>query len=342
MKFFYTFILTMFLSFNVLADVSFEVGVSVNEQASSSVEAKDIAMKKAHREAFIKVGSRLTSAENVKQLNELSDDQILHFIREVEIVSEKSFSTSYMADLNITINESLLKQYMAENNLIADNRPQSKVLIIPIFSDTDYDDKVLFEDGNVWRNMWLEKGQIKSGTFDFEVIKDTPENKSKRISESADRLDKNLYEELRIANGIENIFVVSTIRADSDTLVLTIKSYPKQAQKSLVVTGENVFDRAIEQTILYITAFMQNKVMTQTSSNGKLDIVGNFGLKDWLDVEKRLNKVLSVKKVDIKSFSIKRTIFTIDYAGNFDDLITALAQNGLYLQNTDGYYVLKK
>ena len=65
MKFFYTFILTMFLSFNVLADVSFEVGVSVNEQASSSVEAKDIAMKKAHREAFIKVGSRLTSAENV-------------------------------------------------------------------------------------------------------------------------------------------------------------------------------------------------------------------------------------------------------------------------------------
>ena len=247
-----------------------------------------------------------------------------------------------MADLNITINESLLKQYMAENNLIADNRPQSKVLIIPIFSDTDYDDKVLFEDGNVWRNMWLEKGQIKSGTFDFEVIKDTPENKSKRISESADRLDKNLYEELRIANGIENIFVVSTIRADSDTLVLTIKSYPKQAQKSLVVTGENVFDRAIEQTILYITAFMQNKVMTQTSSNGKLDIVGNFGLKDWLDVEKRLNKVLSVKKVDIKSFSIKRTIFTIDYAGNFDDLITALAQNGLYLQNTDGYYVLKK
>lgn len=342
MKFFYVFILTMLFSFSATAGVSFDAGVSVNEEGKTSVEAKNTAMNKAHREAFLKVGARLTSAENVKILNELTDEQILHFIREVEIVAEKSTSVSYMADLNIKINESLLRQYMAENNLIEGQDLPTKVLIIPVFSDTDYKDNVLFEDGNVWRNAWLEKGQIKSGAFDFEVLKDTPENKEKITSEKAGRFDKKLYEDLRVINGVENMFILNAIRAGENTLVLTIKSYPKQNQKSLIVNGENSFDKAIEQSVSYITAFMQNKINTQVSAQGKLEIIADFSLKDWLDAEKRLNKVLSIKKVEIKSFAVQRIVFSIEYSGDFNNLITALAQNGLYLQNIDGYNVLTK
>ena len=135
MKFIYVFIFAFLLSTQAMAELSFDAGVSVNAQAQSSSEAKKIAMNKAHREAFIKVGSRFISAQNIKQLDALTDDQILHFIREVEVVSEKSTSNTYMADFNIKINENLLRQYLEENSLLYSGEKPSKVLIIPVFSD---------------------------------------------------------------------------------------------------------------------------------------------------------------------------------------------------------------
>ncbi|MBQ7303500.1 MAG: hypothetical protein IJW75_01095, partial [Alphaproteobacteria bacterium] len=68
MKFIYVFIFAFMLTTQAMAELSFDAGVSVNAQAQNSSEAKKIAMNKAHREAFIKVGSRFISAQNIKQL----------------------------------------------------------------------------------------------------------------------------------------------------------------------------------------------------------------------------------------------------------------------------------
>ncbi len=342
MKWIYVFLLSLCLVFNAKANNGFDVGISVNEQGENSAQAKQLAMSKAYKEAFLKVSARLIDAQNIKQLEELTDDQVSHFIREVELVAEKSTSTSYMADLNITINEKLLKQYLTENNLLNSNAMPSKVLVIPVFSDTEYKDKVLFEDGNIWRNSWLEKGQIKSGNFDFDIIVDNPENRNAISSEQFDSIDKSLYENLRIINGVENIFIANAIRAGETTLVLNIKSYPKKSQKSFVVNDNHPFEKAIEQTVSYVTDFMQNKVIDQPVLQGNVDIVSKIKLKDWLEIEKQLNTISQIKKVELKTFGIEYVVFSIDFSGSFDSVITLLAQKGLYLQLIDGYYVLTK
>ncbi len=342
MKFIYVFIFAFLLSTQAMAELSFDAGVSVNAQAQSSSEAKKIAMNKAHREAFIKVGSRFISAQNIKQLDALTDDQILHFIREVEVVSEKSTSNTYMADFNIKINENLLRQYLEENSLLYSGEKPSKVLIIPVFSDTEYREKVLFEDGNIWRNTWLEKGEIKSGVFDFETIQNTQDNTLIMTSANFDSLDKETYERLRISNGIENVFIINALRAGANTLVINIKSYPKKMQKSFVVNDENVFEKAIEQAVSHITKFMQNKIINQEHTQTNIEIVSDLKLKEWLEVEKELNKITEIKKVELKTFGINRVVFTMEFSGNFDALITLLAKKGLYIQLIDGYNVLTR
>ncbi len=342
MKFIYVFIFAFLLSAQAMAELSFDAGVSVNAQAQNSSEAKKIAMNKAHREAFLKVASRLISAQNIKQLDALTDDQILHFIREIEVVAEKSTSSAYMADLNIKINENLLKQYLAENNLLNNGEEPSKVLIIPVFSDTDYKEKVLFEDGNIWRNTWLEKGNIKSGVFDFEVIKNTQSNTADLNTKNFDLFDKEMYEKLRISNGIDNIFTLHALRVGDNTLVINIKSYPKQAQKSFVVNGDKTFEKAIEQSVSYITAFMQNKQTVRTNSQSNIEIISDLKLKEWLEIEKQLNTISEIKKVDIKAFGVNRVVFAIEFFGDFDALVTKLAKKGLYIQLIDGYYILTK
>ena len=107
MRFFYVFLSIMIISFSVSAKVSFEAGVNTEATNQNSGLAKQTAMNKAYREAFLKVSSRLTTAKNVKTLDTLTDEQLSHFIREVEVVAEKMTSTSYRADLNIKINENI-------------------------------------------------------------------------------------------------------------------------------------------------------------------------------------------------------------------------------------------
>ncbi len=338
MWFKFVFILMLLFPFNISAKVSFEAGVNVETQGENSVIAKQRALNKAYREAFLKVGSRLISAQNIKKLDTLTDEQILHFIREVEVVAEKITSNSYRADLNIKINDNLLQQYLLENNLLSEVAQVSKILVIPIYSDTDYAEKVLFEDGNVWRNAWLKKGQIKSGIFNFEVLSDTKENKD-AIQDL--NINEDSFEKLRYINASDNIFTANAIRAGQNTLVVTLKSLSKKYHKSFVVNDENSFDEAIEQTVHHITDFVENKSDAKIANAGQIDVLAYLKLKDWLEIEKKLNNLSSIKQVTLKIFSLGKVVFSINYSSGIDNLIEILAKQRLYLQNMNGVYTLK-
>lgn len=344
MKFFSIFIVALLLSFNAKADVAFEAGVNVEETASSSAEAKKNAMNKAYREAFLKVASQIVSDENVKVLGELTDEQILHFINEVQIIAEKSGTNSYRADLNIKIKENLLKQYCQENNMLEESLAPSRVLILPVFSDTEYKDKVLWEDGNVWRASWLEKGIIKSGSLDFEVIKDTPQNKNLVNVDNASFIDNETYKKLSMANGVKNIFTINAIRAGNNTLVVNIKSFPLVAEKSFIVNQKeaNVFDAAIEQSVSFITAAVQNKVVDSAlSQGGTIEVVSHISLKEWLNMEKKLKSIAQIKKVSTNTFGGGKTSFLLEFSGSYDALVRALAQEDMHLQAVNGVYIIK-
>ena len=339
MRFFYVFLSIMIISFSVSAKVSFEAGVNTEATNQNSGLAKQTAMNKAYREAFLKVSSRLTTAKNVKTLDTLTDEQLSHFIREVEVVAEKMTSNSYRADLNIKINENLLKQYLSENNMLQTSST-SNVLIIPIYGDTDYKDKVLFEDGNIWRLAWIEKGNISSDNIDFYTISDIEKNKELINTQNIDSIDNDTYDKLRFANGTEDIFVINAIRAGSNMLVINIKAFPKNYHKSFIVNGVDAFDKAIEQSIANITNFMQNKSENNNNQIGQLDIVFETKLSNWLEIEKKLNNIHQIKKVFLKSFSMGKAIFNIEFSSDVDNLIEDMARQGMYLQMTDGIYKL--
>ena len=340
MRFLCTFALALLLSLSANANISFDAGVNVEAQGKNSSEAKQTAMTQAHRQAFLAVCNRLTSAENIEELNKLTDEQLLHFIREVEVVAEKSTSNSYTADLNIKINESLLKQYLDENNMLDTNASAKKVIIVPVYADTDFAGKVLFEDGNVWRLSWLDKGIIKSGSITFDVIKETTQNKTVLDNVDFNSVDSNIYNQLRGYNASNNVFLVTALKAGADTLVVTIKTEPKSYHKSFVVNGENTFNQAIEQTVAHISNFVHNKVEENASNAGLIEITANTNLSNWLKTEKNLSTISQIKSINIKSAAVGKVHFALEFSGSIDTLVENMAQKGLYLQMVDGYYTL--
>lgn len=325
------------------AEVSFEAGVNVQKQAEDSSVAREEAMKEAYRTAFIKVAERLTTKENVDKLGMLTDAQLVHFIKETDIVSEKTTSNEYMADLNIKINGPLLKQYMFENNMRQIVAPNVEILILPSYADTQYSGRVLFEDGNVWRQALLEKGVLQIGNLHLKVIEDTPKNREILTPEKAVYIDEQTYAALKANSSFDDIFTVHAVRAGRNNVVLLMRPY-NGFQERIVVSDEEgePFEKAIGEMVEYIARYEQNKNIEQSAYQSKISgIFYQTNLRQWLMLEKKLNTIEQIQTVERGAMDSGKISFSISFSGTLESLVSTLKQHGLSLIFSDGQYVLK-
>lgn len=344
MKFWTVLAAFVLFAFCAGAEVSFVAQVPARAEAENAAAAKEAAMAEANRKAFLEVAGRLTTPENVLVLNKLTDEQLLHFIQEVSVVDEKSGGKAYHADLNIKINGGLLKQYMQENGMLEIVSVPMRVLIVPVYSDMEFSGRALWEDGNVWRSAWLEKGLIKSGALDFKVVADTAANRDLLTPYAALNMDKKTYALLSAGNGTNNIFTAHAVRAGRNNMVVIVTSYPDLVEKRFTITDENgeTVDKAIAQTVAYITDVMQNKNLVENSAQGKLTAYFYyFRLKEWLDAEKKLKSIPQIKKVETNAAGGGQVELVLEYAGSQSALLAALENAGMGLQSENGKYILK-
>lgn len=344
MKFFAFFFALMIFCSPVKAEVSFDAKVTAEAEGENSAQAKEAAMAKANREAFLQVAERLTTRDNIENLNKLTDEQLLHFIREVSVMSETASPKTYKADLSIRINGALLKQYMQENDMLEAVAAPQKILIIPIYSDMEYPDKVLWEDGNVWRTAWTDKGLIKSGQFDFEVIADTAPNKNVLPQAPETVLSADDYNRLVTINGIKNIYTIQAVRAGRNNLVLIVREYPSEDERRFMVTDANgeTLDKAIAESVNYITMQMQQQQVAESYKQGRLVATFYYNrLKNWLDMEKKLKSVPQVKEVKTDTVANGQVKLELEFSGSEASLLNSLEAAGIYLQSDNGKYILK-
>lgn len=91
--------------------------VNVDVSDVNAAAAKEKAMAQANREALNYVAPLMASPEGTELLNSLDDNQILYFIKEATVLSEKSSDVRYIASLKITIQDNVLRQYLAEKGV---------------------------------------------------------------------------------------------------------------------------------------------------------------------------------------------------------------------------------
>ena len=77
--------------------MTYNAEITVDVTAENASVAREKAMTEANRQAYTAVAKRVTTADGVRRLNELNDAQILNFIKEVSIISEKASNVRYIA-----------------------------------------------------------------------------------------------------------------------------------------------------------------------------------------------------------------------------------------------------
>ena len=79
----------------------------------------------------------------------------------------------------------------------------------------------------------------------------------------------------------------------------------------------------------------QANLLIGGSNNTLTALVPAERLSDWLEIKKRLDRVATVKHVEIQRMSVRETEILIRFQGATDQLRVALEQNGLGLSAYD-------
>lgn len=322
----------------------YTVTVPVSAEAASAPEAKDKAMSEAQRKAFLEVAGKYTSDENVAELGKMPDSQIVRFVQYVGVANEKTGGNRYMADLTVKINGQLLKDYMAENEMI--KAEADKLLVIPVYKNGRQSYPLLWEDSNVWRRNWQSKGLIKFGLMQIKTIGENFRNIDALNADAALYMDSGLYEQVSSMAGSDSVYVVAAETLENGDLKVTVTGEKNKASESFTVLDDgtgDIFDKAVEKSVMYISNMERAAADAQSdSAAGVINAVYAYAdMKDWLQKSKIIESLPQVEAVETKSFGGGKVNFALHYTGSEEDLWQALQENGFSRERNGSYFVIR-
>lgn len=334
----------LFMAFSAQAKLQFAAPIDVDITAEDAVQAKEQAMRQAQRQAFLEIAGKLTDDENVAKLNELTDDEIVHFVQSVGVNDEKIGGNKYVASLTVQLDEALMRDYLAENGMI--EVETTELLVIPVFKPQNNYTPLLWESDNVWRQNWNAKGLIKFGTMQMRTIGERFRRIDRLNAETALYMDSGIFDAISNLNSSDKIYVVYAQTMPNGDLKITVKDEKNKNEDSFTILDDasgNIFDKAIEKSVMFISNMERRATYTANPTTaGTINAVYMYSdMKDWLTKNNALTNLPMVEAIDTKSFGGGKVNFSIRYTGALDDLWQAMQEMGLSHEAADNYYIIR-
>ncbi len=329
------------LSGNVTAKPLFEADVNVDITAENVVEAKKQAMAKARRDALNDVLLSVSTAQSVEELAKLNDNQIQHFISGVMVLMEKSSNVRYIADLRVTINEDVLKAYMAENNLPMVVGEEQTVLVVPLLEQND-GALDLWSDANFWRQAFIDRKDIRKGNL---ILHDIDKNLGNITAVEANRIYDMTEAEFADLSGFNNVEEVYVLKYSLKDGKVYVKSFPTREVNEVVIGDASPQDM-IEAVLPFFkdvkkAAKLENLDDNAEFVNQKIEAVYSYTkLSEWLSLKRFLEANAQVKDVKVISMANGKVHFSFIYNGVWEKLQANLALSGYKMRNEGGYYAI--
>ena len=329
------------LSGNVTAKPLFEADVNVDITAENVVEAKKQAMAKARRDALNDVLLSVSTAQSVEELAKLNDNQIQHFISGVMVLMEKSSNVRYIADLRVTINEDVLKAYMAENNLPMVVGEEQTVLVVPLLEQND-GALDLWSDANFWRQAFIDRKDIRKGNL---ILHDKDKNLGNITAVEANRIYDMTEAEFADLSGFNNVEEVYVLKYSLKDGKVYVKSFPTREVNEVVI-GDATPQDMIEAVLPFFkdvkkAAKLENLDDNAEFVNQKIEAVYSYTkLSEWLSLKRFLEANAQVKDVKVISMANGKVHFSFIYNGVWEKLQANLALSGYKMRNEGGYYAI--
>lgn len=337
-NFLLAFVVILCISTNGYAAPKYEADVSVDVTAQTVSDAKQKAISKAMRDALSEIVLSISTAKSVKELNQLNDNQLEHFVTGVMVLMEKTSDVRYIADLRVSFDEKILKAYMAENNMPIIIGEEQDILIIPLLED-EKGNLDIWGDENIWREALISHKNKQKGNLTLIVAEKNLGNIAMIKANNIYDMPDGQYQELKNFNRVDGIYVLKYSLKDKK---IYIKSFPTHEEQSLDIIDET----PINSIDAVFKTFKDVKKDTNTEEDilptvQQIEVVYSYPkLSAWAELKHLLNDNPQVQDINIVSMSNGKVHFNFKYSGIIEKLQANLSTHGYTLKPEGEYYVI--
>ena len=335
------FLLFLCVAYPVMAEDMnlYETKVTIDATGKNAAQARENALTQANRKALYAVVDRISTNDGVKILDDLNDNQILNFIQEVSVVSEKVNGNQYNAVLLMTINAPVLKAYLAEKDIPMTVMKETHVLIIPVYRESETSSPLLWEETNPWYQAWLEN-KIDREQTTILPIPNQSDNRNILTAEDALKLNSMSLSAIRNINNNQELFVADALKS-SDSLHLELKSPQAGTILSKIYEGnnDNLMLAAIQDIKSAVIKQLQKQTFNENNELNHLTIVFNYPqLRDWLALQQTVKKIPNIQKTTMDAFANHRAQLSLEFTGELQTLLNSFAAQGFSLKDNGNFY----
>tara|TARA_Y100000590_G_scaffold470022_1_gene661435 strand:+ start:14548 stop:15693 length:1146 start_codon:yes stop_codon:yes gene_type:complete len=340
------FVLMMF--FTGVADASgynpevFSIsGIKVDETSETAAKARDVAFAKGQKLALSILLRRLTRDEDVNSLPIVDDEQLEFLVQALEVAEERLSDIRYIANLTVRFKPLEIRRLLRESGVPYAESTSKPILVIPLLRK--HGSLLLWDEGNFWRNAWLDLPLSNGLVPQILPIGDLSDITDIDASKAADG-DPTGISSIANRYGAGQVLIafatVSETVAGKNINISTtqIGGYTeKPIIFNLDATNSESLQDLFVNAALKLSAMIENNWTTKNiiefdRPKSTLINVPLNSLEEWVVIENRLSKIASIFRVEIRSFSIKSVFIEIYHYGDKSQMANTLLQEDLVIE----------
>jgi len=321
------------------ADLYTVKGVHVDVTAASATEARSIAQANAQRDALGMLMRRLTSAADWSRLPQASDTAVQNAVRGFQVAGEKSSSTRYIADLNVSFNPSAVRSMLRGAGILYGETQAKQALLVPIYVK---DGKATLWDPNPWHDV-LARTDLDNAITPFLLPVGDVEEFSILTANEAIVGDQSAISTLGQRYGADDgVVAIATSNADGSRVSIKATRYGPDASAPISRTYQSMDDAATGLVAALGEQWKRETIVAPGTEAHLTATVSFLGLDQWQTIRQGLGSTPLVNGLQVDGITSNSAEVQISYRGATDKLALALAQANVELtQDPDGGWLLQ-
>jgi len=321
--------------------------VAVEASADSAASARPAAIADGQRRAFTTLLRRLTQPEDHGRLPRPSEALLNEVVAGFGIDEERASATRYIAKISVTFRAEAVRRLLQDNKLAYAETMSRPIYLVPVWQSPA--GAKLWEADNPWRAAWTQRPDPQGGLVPLTIAPAADSGPSlERLLGNPDELKARA----RRAGLEDALVVVATLQqADPGAFRIEIATQHQgmagflDGIEPFTATGgtqeEALLSGAIDLSRRIEARWKQGSVI-DLEKQGQMSVAAGFqSLAEWTRIRSTLAAIPIVRRVDVLQLSHRDAQILLDYYGTPDQLVTALAQRDVSLQQRDGFWDMR-
>ena len=322
-------------------------GISVDESAPSTAQAKRAAMAEARAEAFDTLLRRLTLRSDHDRLPDADPEAAAAAMRSVQVLEERQSPVRYIARVSIGFHREPVRTLLREAGLPFSEAVSGPVAVFPVYDWGPL--RLLFENANPWRAAWAQR---PAANEPVPLALPPPGDPAMPAADSAAEGDRARLLQAAARIGARRALVAHAVyrlerQRTRPVLEVALRRFgagEAAAVKTLRIEGragetvESLCARAAAEAATQIQESWKraNLVAADAPAEPFEATAALGGLGDLIAVKDALKAAGGVQQVRLVELARSRALFRFRFAGGAERLGGVLERHGLALERSGG------